>query len=211
MKTHYWLITLVLIFLIVPLGWISRMHQNRPKCPQWGSNTSSGESATGSTSAPSNPLNTFLQNVGQINPVVTQTPAKSDVITEVTPYETPNPYVFPQAVKINGVPLQPAYQYNTPEYTKTYTLTGNAEGLLVNVVKGPLFIIYTVNPKYDCLQDPDSCRGTILVPVNNPYMSITVRDNQTNKIVAEDGYGQAVQLRYRQIYVFHLWKYFHFG
>ncbi|MGA2105256.1 hypothetical protein [Methanoregula sp.] len=190
MKTHYWLITLVLIFLIVLSVGSAGCIKIAQNALSGGSNTSSGESATGSTSAPSNPLNTFLQNVGQINPVVTQTPAKSDVITEVTPYETPNPYVFPQAVKINGVPLQPAYQYNTPEYTKTYTLTGNAEGLLVNVVKGPLFIIYTVNPKYDCLQDPDSCRGTILVPVNNPYMSITVRDNQTNKIVAEDGYGR---------------------
>jgi hypothetical protein len=50
--------------------------------------------------------------------------------------------------------------------------------------------VYTVNPKYDCLQDPDSCRGTILVPVNNPYMTITVRNNQTNEIVAEDGYSR---------------------
>ena len=45
---------------------------------------------------------------------------------------------------------------------KTYTLSGNgnAVGLQVNVVKGPLFIKFTVDPTNDCLQDPKSCRGT---------------------------------------------------
>ena len=130
------------------------------------------------------------QSAPPANPVVMMTPAKSDIITEVTPDLTPNPYVFPNATPINETPLQPAFQYNTPEFTKTYTLTGNAIGLLVNVAQGPLYVVYTVNPKYDCMEDPDSCRGTILVPVNSPYMSITVRNNQTNDIVAEDGYGR---------------------
>ncbi|MGA9085389.1 MAG: hypothetical protein ACLQMU_12240 [Methanoregula sp.] len=123
-------------------------------------------------------------------PAAVQTPNQSTVITEVTPFVTPNPYVFPQAVQINESPQYP-FLYRQPEFTRTYTLigNGNAFGLQVNVVKAPLYIVFTVNPKYDCLKDPDSCRGTVLVPVNSPYMTITVRDNQTHEIVARDGYG----------------------
>ena len=127
-------------------------------------------------------------------PVVTETvpqitPMKSDVVTEVTPFTTPNPYPVIQGVQINGSP-QYGFQYRQPEFTKTYTLSGNAVGLLVNVVQGPLYIVYTINPKYDCLDDPDSCRGTVFVPVNRPYMTITVRDNSTQEIVAKDGYAR---------------------
>jgi len=124
-------------------------------------------------------------------PLPVLTPAKSDIVTEVTPYETPNPYIFPNAIPINGTPQQPAFQYREPEFTKTYPInSSNPVGLLVNVVQAPLYIVYTVNPKYDCLSDPDSCRGTVTVPVNRPYMTITVRDNQTGDIVAQDGYGR---------------------
>lgn len=121
-------------------------------------------------------------------PVPVLTPAKSNIVTEVSPILTPNPYVIQHAARINSTP-QYNFLYRQPEFSKTYTLTGNAYGLLVNVVQGPLYIKYTVNPKYDCLSDPDSCRGTVLVPVNNPYLTITVRDNQTGQIVAQDGYG----------------------
>ncbi|MFA5153563.1 MAG: hypothetical protein WC554_13450 [Clostridia bacterium] len=116
------------------------------------------------------------------------TPAKSEIVSEVTPFTTPDPYPIIYGARINSTP-QYAFQYRQPEFSKTYTLTGNAYGLLVNVVQGPLYIRYTVDPKYDCLKDPDSCRGTILVPVNRPYMTITIRDNQTQQIVAQDGYG----------------------
>jgi len=124
-------------------------------------------------------------------PAAVQTPAQSTVITEVTPFLTPNPYVFPQAVQINATPQYYSFLSRQPEFTKTYTLigNGNAFGLQVDVVKAPLYIVFTVTPKYDCLEDPDSCRGTVLVPVNSPYMTITVRDNQTHEIVAKDGYG----------------------
>ncbi|MFA5237640.1 MAG: hypothetical protein WC362_07295 [Methanoregula sp.] len=122
-------------------------------------------------------------------PVPVITPAKSEIVTEVSPILTPDPYVIQHAARINQTP-QYAFLYRQPEFTKTYTLTGNAYGLLVNVVQGPLYIKYIVNPKYDCLDDPDSCRGTVLVPVNNPYMTITVRDNQTQEVVAKDGYGR---------------------
>ncbi|HNX16954.1 MAG TPA: hypothetical protein PKM50_01340 [Methanoregula sp.] len=117
------------------------------------------------------------------------TPVKSDIVKDATPCTTPNPYPILHGVRINSTP-QYAFLYRAPEYTKTYTLTGNAYGLVVNVVEGPLYIRYTVNPKYDCLDDPDSCRGTVFAPVNRPYMTITVRDNQTQQIVAKDGYGR---------------------
>jgi hypothetical protein len=120
---------------------------------------------------------------------VSVTPLKSEVVIEVTPYTTPDPYPTIQGVRINSTP-QSSFLDRTPEFTKTYTLGGNAVGLLVNVVQGPLYIVYTVDPKYDCLMDPDSCRGTVLVSVNRPYMTITVRDNQTQEIVAQSGYGR---------------------
>jgi len=122
-------------------------------------------------------------------PVPEITPAKSEIVQEVTPFTTPNPYPIIHGARINSTP-QYAFQYRQPEFTKSYTLTGNSYGLLVNVVQGPLYIRYTVEPKYDCLKDPDSCRGTVLVPVNRPYMTITVRDNQTQQIVAQNGYGR---------------------
>jgi hypothetical protein len=122
-------------------------------------------------------------------PVPLITPENSKIVQEVAPILTPNPYEIQHASRINSTP-QYAFQYRQPEFTKTYSLTGNAYGLLVNVVQGPLYIKYTVNPKYDCLSNPDSCRGTVLVPVNRPYMTITVRNNQTGQIVAQDGYGR---------------------
>lgn len=117
------------------------------------------------------------------------TPVKSAVVIEVSPVTTPDPYPVQHGMRINQSPRY-AFQYRQPEFTKTYTLTGNAYGLLVNVVQGPLYIRYTVKPKYDCLSDPDSCRGTVFVPVNRPHMTITVRDNQTQQIIAEDGYAR---------------------
>jgi len=122
-------------------------------------------------------------------PVPVLTPAKSNIVTEVSPVLTPNPYAIQHAARVNQTPRY-NFLYRQPEFTKTYSLTGNAYGLLVNVVQGPLYIKYTVNPKYDCLSNPDSCRGTVLVPVNRPYLTITVRDNQTGQIVAQDGYGR---------------------
>ena len=73
---------------------------------------------------------------------------------------------------------------------KTTPLSGNATGLLVNVAEGPLYIVFVVTPEYDCMANPDSCRGNLAASVNRPYMTITVRDNQTHEIVAEDGYAR---------------------
>ena len=136
-------------------------------------------------------------------PLPVLTPAKSEIVTAVTPYVTPNPYTFPNAIPINGTPLQPGFQYRQPEFTATYPVNStNPIGLLVNVVQGPLYLVYTVNPVNNCLTDPKSCRGTnpaqtdsadstgtSVNSVNKPYMTITVRDNQTGEIVAQDGYG----------------------
>ena len=136
-------------------------------------------------------------------PIPVLTPAKSDLVTEVTPDVTPNPYIFPNAIPINASPQLPAYQYRTPEFTRTYPVNStNPIGLRVNVVQAPLYIVYTVNPVNNCLTDADSCRGsnpaqtasadstgTSVNSANNPYMTITVRDNQTGEIVARDGYG----------------------
>jgi hypothetical protein len=60
----------------------------------------------------------------------------------------------------------------------------------VNVIEGPLYLVYTVNPQNDCLRNPDSCRGSLDKPVQRPYLTITVRDNETGEILAEDGYGR---------------------
>lgn len=117
------------------------------------------------------------------------TPTKSDVVTEFTLIPTPNPYPGINGTQINGTP-QYSFLYRQPEFTKTYTLSGNAVGLRVNVEHGPLYIVYTVDPKYDCLDDPDSCRGTVFASRNRPYMTITVRDNSTQEIVAQDGYAR---------------------
>jgi hypothetical protein len=122
-------------------------------------------------------------------PVVEMTPAESEVVTEVTPFLTPDPYPILHGTRINGTP-QDSPLDRSPEFEKSYTLGGNAVGLLVNVVEGPLYIVFVVTPNNDCLKDPDSCRGNLAAASGTrPMMTITVRDNQTQEIVAEDGYG----------------------
>jgi hypothetical protein len=177
-----WCITLVLALLIVLLV-------SSAGCINMIKKFTEGGNAVTPTDAPPDTENSSTSAPAIQQPVPQLTPMKSDVVVEVTPYTTPDPYPIIHGVRINATP-QYAFLYRQPEFTKTYTLSGNAVGLLVNVVQGPLFIKYTVAPKYDCLKDPESCRGTVLVPVNNPYMTITIRDNQTQEIVAEDGYGR---------------------
>jgi hypothetical protein len=122
-------------------------------------------------------------------PVAQMTPVKSDIVTEVAPIVTPDPYPILHGTRINATPF---YRFidRQPEFEKTYILRGNATGLLVNVVEGPLYIVYTVKPQNDCLLNPDSCRGDMEKPVQRPYLTITVRDNETHDIIAEDGYGR---------------------
>ena len=100
----------------------------------------------------------------------------------------PDPYPVQHGTRINQTAPGPAFY--PPAFTRTYTLRGNAVGLEVDVAEGPLLIYFDIDPMYDCLNDPESCRGTVLVPVNRPYCTITITDNQTHQIVAEDGYAQ---------------------
>ncbi len=122
-------------------------------------------------------------------PVASVTVQQSAQVQEVAPILPDDPYPIIHGVRVNAAPVY-AFLNRTPEFKKTYTLRGNATGLLVNVAQGPLYIVFKVNPEYDCLSHPESCRGTLAVPVNRPYLTITVRDNRTQAIVAEDGYAR---------------------
>lgn len=117
------------------------------------------------------------------------TPQKSNITSEALPILTPDPYPILHGTLINETP-QYRFLDRVPEYEQTYHLRGNATGLLVNVVEGPLYIVYVVSPQLDCLVSPDSCRGSMKVPATRPYLKITVRDDQTQEIVAENGYGR---------------------
>jgi hypothetical protein len=123
------------------------------------------------------------------HPVPKITPSKSNITSEALPILTPDPYPILHGTRINQTP-QYKFIDRVPEYKKTYHLRGNATGLLVNVVEGPLYIVYVVTPQLDCMVSPDSCRGTMTVPATRPYLKITVRDDQTHEIVAEEGYAR---------------------
>jgi len=131
-------------------------------------------------------------NAGIQYPAAEMTPAKSAAVTEASPILTPDPYPILHGTRINSTGLVNPIWCETCgyEFEKNYKLRGNATGLIVNVVEGPLYIIYTVTPQNDCLENPDSCRGDLKKSVNRPYLTITVRDNQTQEVVAEDGYGR---------------------
>lgn len=147
----------------------------------------SSQNTTGMNITPVHP--DIIRDSLQPAPVVEMTPAKSDVVTEVAPYLTPDPYPILHGTRINATPKDNPL-YRIPEFEKTYPLDGNMTGLLVNVVEAPLYIVYKVTPKYDCMVNPESCRGKLAASVNRPYMTMTVRDNQTHEIVAQDGYGR---------------------
>jgi hypothetical protein len=121
-------------------------------------------------------------------PVAEITPVKSEIVTEVAPVVTPDPYPILHGRRINET-RQYRFLDRQPEFTKSYTFRGNATGLLINVAQGPLYIVYTVKPQNDCMANRGSCRGDLEKPVQRPYLTITVRDNQTQEILAEDGYG----------------------
>ncbi|AGB01964.1 hypothetical protein [Methanoregula formicica] len=118
------------------------------------------------------------------------TPSKSAAVEEVAPVLTPDPYPIIHGSQLNQtLKVDPVYS-GPYEFEKTYVFRGNATGLRVNVAEGPLYLIYIVTPQNDCLLEPESCRGEKTKPVSRPYLTITVRDNQTHEIVAEDGYGR---------------------
>lgn len=119
-----------------------------------------------------------------------ETSPSPKVVSEVAPFLTPDPYPVLHGTQFNNTHDFSRLGGTGIEFEKAYVLNGNANGLLVNVTKGPLYIIYEVTPQNDCLMDSGSCQGDMTKPVNRPYLSITVRDNTTKEIVAEDGYGR---------------------
>lgn len=137
---------------------------------------------------PSDSPTTAYTPVAQI-PVVEMTPAKSEAVIEVAPILTPDPYPILHGTRINATPQSDRLN-RAQIFEKTYHLTGGAEGLLVNVVEGPMYIVYVVTPQNDCLASPGSCKGDMEKPVQRPYMTITVRDNETQEIIVQDGYAR---------------------
>jgi len=139
-------------------------------------------------------------------PVITATP--SSLVMDAAPILTPDPYPLLHATRINQTSENNSIS-RTAEFTKTYTPRGESVGLLVNVTQAPLVISFDVNPMYDCVDDPDSCKGDLLNPKVQPFFSITVRDNQTREIVAEDGYGRiySSQKTDREIKIFSTGQY----
>lgn len=181
-------IVLLLVAAILSGGCLNKFMQNPGEPEQ--TPTITLQSTPLAENAATLPADSPKSSVSQV-PVVEMTPMKSEVVKEVAPILTPDPYPMLHAKQINNTP-----QYNrldrSVEFEKTYHLTGEAEGLLVNVAEGPLYIVYVVSPQNDCLKD--ACRGTNSKPLQRPYMRITVRDNQTHEIVAEDGYGYEYSL-----------------
>jgi hypothetical protein len=114
-----------------------------------------------------------------------------DLVSAALPELPPDPYPVQYAMKIN-TSAEPLHHVRVAEFKRTYVLRGNSTGLIVNatVLKGPLWIYFDVEPLYDCLDDVASCRGDEAKTISRPYFTLTVRNNQTREIVAEDGYGR---------------------
>jgi len=136
------------------------------------------------STGPSSPV----QPVEPPAPQPLKTIAPPPRVAEALPILTPDPYPLPPYILPNA--SQPTPSPLVPEFTRKYTLQGNATGLTVNVTKGPLLITYDINPLSDCLDQPESCRGTMEKPVNRPYFTLTIRNLTTKEIVAEDGYAR---------------------
>ena len=139
-------------------------------------------------------------------PVIT--PTSSSLVTDAAPILTPDPYPLQHATRINQTNESNDLSC-IPEFTRTYTLRSEAVGLLVNVTQAPLVISFDVNPMYDCVNNSDSCRGDLRNPMVQPYFILTIRDNQTKEIVAEDGYGRiySSQKTDREIKIFSTGQY----
>lgn len=132
---------------------------------------------------------------GQTDPILQQTVSVTvptpDFVSDASPILPPDPYPVQHAMRINETLLTNRYARYI-EFSRTYVLRGNSTGLFVNasVLERPLWISFTVNPLYDCLDNPESCRGEPGTSISRPFFTLTVRDNQTHEIVAEDGYGR---------------------
>lgn len=80
------------------------------------------------------------------------------------------------ATRLVDTPLQVPGDYPSQEiFRKTYDLNYENAGLLVNIEKAPLIIDIHVEPECD---NPYDC-----------FLRLTVRDNATMEIIADEGYG----------------------
>jgi hypothetical protein len=176
-----------MIFLIVSTSGCIKLLQQ----------SAGGEKGTGAKVSHTNISNTSMRTssltkvrtIPPTSPVTVINSPSSGVVTDAAPILTPDPYPLQHASRINQTNESTTLS-QVPEFARKYTLRGEALGLLVNVTRAPLVISFDVNPMYDCLDDPDSCKGDLKNPKVQPYFFITVRDNQTLEIVAEDGYGR---------------------
>ncbi len=128
---------------------------------------------------------------GQLVKALSVQPQKTNALTERVAESPPilpaDPYPVPVYVRASATPAPAPL---VPEFTRKYSLRGNATGLTVNVTKGPLLVSYDIKPLYDCLDKPESCRGSMAKSINRPYFILTVRNLTTQEIVAEDGYAR---------------------
>ncbi|OPX64392.1 MULTISPECIES: hypothetical protein [unclassified Methanoregula] len=118
-------------------------------------------------------------------------PSSPVFVTDAPPYMTPDPYPAQHAMRIS-TPAEPSRNLRYPDFRRTFALRGNSTGLVVNATSlnnGPLWISFDIEPLHDCLEDAESCRGNTEKTIGRPYFTLTVRDNGTRALVAEDGYG----------------------
>lgn len=128
--------------------------------------------------------------VASPRPTPSVIPTTFSIFSDAEPILPPDPYPIQHATQINETPLTNRH-VRYAELSRTYVLRGNSTGLVVNatVLEGPLWIGFEVKPLLDCLENVESCRGGVTKTISRPYFTLTVRDNQTREIVAEDGYG----------------------
>ena len=128
---------------------------------------------------------------------LSSSPSIPDFVRSAPPEPTPDPYPVQHATQINGS-CEPSRQVQIAKFRQTYALRGNSTGLTVNAtaLEGPLTICFKVKPLYDCIKNPDSCRGKTdtgksinLQSISLPYFTLTIRNDQTRELITEDGYG----------------------
>ena len=102
-------------------------------------------------------------------PVPTPDPYKTWAV-DATPIRDPNPYVLPYYSTV----YNPRGQYFPTIFQKSYTFSFQYEAVYANVVKAPFIVDFAVSPGSSS-------------PIRSFFL-ITVRDNTTQKLLAQDGY-----------------------
>lgn len=180
------ILVFMIFFMLTTSGCIKLLQQSAGGEKNTGANAPHPNAADTGTRL-SSPTQVISVPPTRTVPVIT--PTSSSLVMDAAPILTPDPYPLLHATRINRTDEGNELS-QTAEFTRIYTLRGESVGLLVNVTQGPLLISFDVNPMYDCVEDPDSCKGDLRNPKVQPYFILTVRDSQTREIVAEDGYGR---------------------